>query len=173
MIQSNPTHLLLSIQLMALNSTYLSALVLELAEQATAKEATLSTPQDRIQVNYNREQRLVSIVGSLQASIVVDAGKLELTAVNYTADSSLDLTGTPIASSGASNYASALMVSIAQLSNAENAFIAGGGTLPAGVGALMQFTSDGDLFTFQVDMPITATQDSAGRTVIAVPDYLD
>lgn len=157
---------------MPLYSTTLPALVLELAEQATAKEATLNPVQDRIQVNYNREGGLVSVTGSLAATFAVNTGKLELSATNYTADASLDLTGTPIASSGATSYASALMVSLVELSNAENARIASGGTLPTGVGTIFSFTSDGDLFNFTADMPIATSQDSSGRTVIAVNNYL-
>ena len=157
---------------MALYSTTLPALVLELAEQATAKEATLNPAQDRIQVNYNREGALVTVTGSLAATFAVNAGKLELSATNYTADPSLDLTGTPIAGSGADSYASALMVALVNLSNQENTRLASGGTLPTGVGTVFSFTSDGDLFNFTADMPIATSQDNSGRTVIAVTNYL-
>ncbi|KAM3097709.1 hypothetical protein ACKFKF_19385 [Phormidesmis sp. 146-12] len=158
---------------MAIVSTNLPALMLELAEQATTKEATLNPVQERLAVTYDREGRTVSITASFPATFAVVAGKLQLTATNYTADPSLDLVGSPIAASGATNYASALMVTAIELSNAENAIQAAGGTLPTGAGTLFTFTSNGDIFSFTADMPIAASQNAQGQTVLSAVDYLD
>ncbi|KAM3091125.1 hypothetical protein ACKFKG_26730 [Phormidesmis sp. 146-35] len=157
---------------MAIVSTNLPALMLELAEQATTKEATLNPAQERLAVNYDRENGSVSITGSFPATVAIVAGKLQLTANNYTADPSLDLVGSPIAASGATNYASALMVTAIELSNEENARQLAGGTLPTGAGTLFTFTSQGDIFSFTADMPIVASQNAQGQTVLSTVNYL-
>lgn len=158
---------------MALVSTNLPALLLELAEQTTAREASLDPAQERLSVSYDREGGSVSITAAFPATIAIVSGKLQVTPTNYTADPSLDLNGSPIATSGATNYASALMVTAIQLSNAENALQADGGTLPANTGCTFTFNSQGDLFSFTADMPIVASQNAQGQTVLATINYLD
>jgi hypothetical protein len=89
---------------------------------------------------------------------------------NYTADDGTTLTDTPLAGQAIESVAEILGAAIDRLDQAEAVKLAGGGTIPDGVGTTISFSIDGAVF--DCSLAYTSAIDSTGRPAIVVTNHL-
>lgn len=155
-----------------LKSTTLPALVLELGEIMTSNETLLTPAQDRVQITYNREGNRVKVAGTFAYTSDFAAGVVTVASTSYLADTGIVLTGTPIATLGATNLTSAMIAAVVKLSIAENNKIATGVTLPSGVGAVWTASSTNDTISIDVDLAFSRSLDTSGQPVFTVVNHV-
>lgn len=156
-------------------SANLPALVLEVAERLRSTEAALTPAQNRVTINYGNSAsspRIVTITASLpftRSRVAADGGT-KMIYNDYAPVDSLVLTDTPLDGMAVESLAEALGVAIEDLEAAERAKVAGGDSLPTGVGTTLTYSGSQASFTAQ--MAYTISFDATGKPVYTVTNHV-
>jgi hypothetical protein len=152
-------------------STTMPALALELAADLNNDESLLSTPVDRIQINYGADN-ICRIVGNLAVDDSITAGGIALVAQNYAPDPDFVVTATPLETEAPANPATAILMLAQKMNKAELAKIAAGTPVAAGSGTSLvhDFGTGEASFTFA--FPYSTSINALGQPTHVATNYL-
>jgi hypothetical protein len=155
----------------AFKSTTMPALALELATDLNSDESLLSTPVDRVQINYGADN-ICRIACNLAVGDAISGGGISLVAQNYAPDPDFVVTGTPLATEAPANSATAMLMLAVKMNKAELAKIAAGTPVAAGSGTSLthDFGSGEASFTFA--FPYTTVINTQGQPAHVATNYL-
>jgi hypothetical protein len=155
----------------ALKSTTMPSLALELATELNGDEALLSTPVDRIQINYGSDS-ICRVTGVLAVSDAISGGGISLSALNYAPDPDFVVTGTPLATEAPANTATAMLMLAVKMNKAELTKIAAGTPVAAGSGTSLTHDFGTGEASFTFAFPYTTAINAQGQPTHVATNYL-
>lgn len=151
-------------------STVLESFVAEAARQVMNTEAALATPLADVTMTIGTSTLTINASLPFVPSVLSGDGSIKNVITDRTPGETVVLTSTPLSAITANGLCDVLAAAIMQLDAAENTKIAGGATLPTGVGASYSFANG--TASLSAVLPITVTIDASGHQVVNVTPYL-